>query len=367
MKFEVPFLDLQQPMAPLRPALDAAYRRVMDSGRYILGAEVERFEEDFAAVAGSTHAVGVGNGLDALAFALSAVGVQAGDDVVVPAHTFIATWLAVRMVGARPVPAEPAPGAFNCGPEEIAAALTPATRAVVVVHLYGEPVQAEAIAALCAERGLPMVEDAAQAHGAQRNGRPAGSLGAAAAFSFYPGKNLGAFGDAGAVTSSDPAVIERVQRLRNYGGLAHYDHAAEGRNSRLDPLQAAFLAVKLPALSAWNERRRAVAARYAQGLAGLPGLQLPTTLPGNLPAWHLYVVRSPRRDALLAHLAAAGVEARLHYPRAVIRCAPFAEHAAPSETAADRLAAEVLSLPMGPHLDDAQVDRVIEAVRAFHR
>ena len=367
MSFAVPFLDLQPPMAPLRPALDAAYRRVMDSGRYILGAEVERFEQDFAALAGCAHAVGVGNGLDALAFALEAVGVQAGDDVVVPAHTFIATWLAVRMLGARPVASEPAPGGYNSGPAEIAAALTPATRAVVVVHLYGEPVDTEGIAELCAARGLPVVEDAAQAHGARRHGRAVGSLGAAAAFSFYPGKNLGALGDGGAVTSSDPAVIERVRRLRNYGGIAHYDHAAEGRNSRLDPLQAAFLGVKLPALAAWNERRRSVAGRYAQGLAGLPGLQLPTSLPGNLPAWHLYVVRSPRRDALMAHLAAAGIEARLHYPRAVIRCAPFAAQAPQAETAADRLAAEVLSLPMGPHLDDMQVDRVIDAVRGFHR
>jgi dTDP-3-amino-3,4,6-trideoxy-alpha-D-glucose transaminase len=361
----VPFLDLHAATSELRPALDEAYRRVMDSGRFVLGDELTRFEEAFARSAGSRYAVGVGNGFDALTAALSAVGVQPGDEVVVPGHTFIATWLAVSMLGAVPVPAQPAAGRFNVSATEVEAVLTSRTRAVVVVHLYGEPVDIEPIEALCAQRRLPLVEDAAQAHGAERHGRAVGSMGVASAFSFYPGKNLGAFGDGGAVVTSDPQVAERVRRWRNYGALRKYDHDEMGRNSRLDPLQAAFLGVKLSALPAWNARRREIADRYRTGLADLAPLTLPRSLPGNLPVWHLYVVRHPARDALAVHLEQAGIETLVHYPRAVCRCAPFVQHAPVEMSASDELAGEVLSLPMGPHLTDRQVDHVINSVRRF--
>jgi dTDP-3-amino-3,4,6-trideoxy-alpha-D-glucose transaminase len=362
---EVPFLDLRAATADLRPGLDAAYRRVMDSGRYVLGDELSHFEEAFARAVGARYAVGVGNGLDALEAALRAVGVRAGDEVVVPAHTFIATWTAVSLLGATPVAAQPAPGRFNVSVSEVEAALTPRTRAVVVVHLYGEPVDIEPIEALCAQCRIPLVEDAAQAHGARRQGRAAGSMGMASAFSFYPGKNLGAFGDAGAVVTSDPEVAERVRRWRNYGALQKYDHDEAGRNSRLDPLQAAFLGVKLAALPAWNARRSEIAHRYRAGLDGFEALTLPCPLPGNEPAWHLFVVRHAARDALAAHLRQDGIETMVHYPRAVYRCAPFARGAPTGTTPSDELAAEVLSLPIGPHLSDAQVDQVVHSVRRF--
>lgn len=363
----VRFLDVGATARALRPQLDAAYARVMDSGRFVHGDELTRFEQAFATFTGCRFALGVGNGLDALSFALEAVGVQAGDEVIVPAHTFIATWLAVSMLGAVPVAVQPAPGGFNVDAAGIEGALSPRTRAVIVVHLYGEPVDAEPIERLCADRGLALVEDAAQAHGARRHGRPVGSMGQAAAFSFYPGKNLGAFGDGGAVTTSDPAVAERVQRLRNYGALARYDHVGNGRNSRLDALQAAFLLEKLAVLPAWNARRCAVARAYEQGLQGIPGLGLPASLPGNEPVWHLYVVRTAAREALAASLAADGIETQVHYPRAVCRCGPFAPTQPAHRTTSDGLADEVLSLPMGPHLSDADVGRVIVGVQRFFR
>jgi dTDP-3-amino-3,4,6-trideoxy-alpha-D-glucose transaminase len=362
---DVPFLDLHAAVAELRPALDEAYRRVMDGGRFILGDELARFEEAFAKSVDSRYAVGVGNGLDALAAALHALGVGPGDEVVVPAHTFVATWTAVAILGATPVAAQPAPGRFNVSVDEVRAALTPRTRAVVVVHLYGEPVDIEPIEALCAEHRLPLVEDAAQAHGARRRGRPVGSMGQASAFSFYPGKNLGAFGDAGAVTTSDPIVAERVRRWRNYGALQKYDHDEPGRNSRLDPLQAAFLTAKLDVLPAWNARRRRIAERYRVGLSDLEGLALPEALADNESVWHLYVVRLAARDELAAHLRRAGIETQIHYPRAACRCAPFAARAPAELTESDVLAREVLSLPMGPHLRPEQVDQVIASIREF--
>jgi len=360
---EVPFLDLKAALAEIRPEIDAAYARVMDSGRYIGGAEVEAFEARFATLAGARHAFGVGNGLDALAIALEALGIGRGDEVVVPSHTFIATWLAVTMVGATPVAAEPADGRFNVSAETIEAAMTPRTRAVMPVHLYGEPAEIEPILDLAAARGVAVVEDAAQAHGALRNGRPCGSFGIAAGFSFYPGKNLGAFGDAGAVTTNDDGLVEAMLRLRNYGAIGRYQHETTGRNSRLDPLQAAFLSVRLERLAEWNERRRRIAALYCETLEGVGDLVLPRTLPGNEPVWHLFVVRTGRRDALAAALAEAGVETLVHYPRPVYRFPPFASAGPGNATPADRLTGEILSLPIGPHVTDEQAERVIAAVR----
>lgn len=364
----VPFLDLKDNVAALRPELDAAYKRVMDSGWFILGPELEAFEAEFAAATGASHAVGTGNGLDALRIALEAVGIGPGDEVVVPAHTFIATWLAVTQLGATPVPVEPAPGRFNVAAEGVAEALTPRTKAIVVVHLYGEPVEMEPILTLASQHGLAVIEDAAQAQRASRNGVACGSFGAAAAFSFYPAKNLGAFGDAGALTTCDPAVRVKARSLRNYGSLAKYDHTEAGFNSRLDELQAAFLRVVLPKLEGWNERRRAIATRYAAGLKGLDGLALPISLPGNVPVWHLYVVRTARRDALQAQLAEAGISTQVHYPTPIYRLPPYRALGPASGSPSDVIAREVLSLPMSPFLTDDQVDRVIEGVgAAFNR
>lgn len=361
----VRFLDLQAIYREDQPAYDAAYRRVMDSGRWVLGPELEAFEAEFAAFCGCAHAVGVGNGLDALTLALQAAGIGPGDEVLVPAHTFIATWQAVRLAGATPRPVEPAPGRLNIDARGVRAALGPATRAVLPVHLCGQPADPAAIAALCAEHGLLLVEDAAQAQGARHQGRPVGGFGRAAGFSFYPGKNLGAFGDAGAVSTDDAALAQALRARRNYGSLRRYAHESEGVNSRLDELQAAFLRVRLVRLPEHNARRVAQAARYAERLAGTPGLTLPATAAGDEPVWHLFVVRHARRDALQAALAAEGIETLVHYPRPVYRFPPFAAAAPAGRSAADTLCDEVLSLPIGPHLGLAEVDRVAQAVRRF--
>jgi dTDP-3-amino-3,4,6-trideoxy-alpha-D-glucose transaminase len=363
----VPFLDLHAGYRELRPEIDAAYARVMDSGWYIGGAEVEAFESEFAARCGADHCVAVASGLDALVLALRAMGVQAGDEVIVPAHTFVATWLAVSSVGAVPVPVDADPQTFNLDPALVERALTDATRAVIPVHLYGQPADTDALRAVCAARGVPLLEDAAQAHGAALHGRPTGSLGHAAAFSFYPGKNLGAFGDAGAIVTSDPGLAERARLLRNYGSARKYEHEVPGVNSRLDPLQAAFLSVKLDHLDGWNDRRRAVAARYLAEIDERPGVvELPRTIAGADPVWHLFVVRCERRDALAAHLRERGVETLIHYPVPPHLSGAYAQAGPwPALPVAERLADTVLSLPIGPHLDDAGVSRVIECVNAF--
>lgn len=363
----VPFLDMAAAVAEQRADLDAAIGRVLDSGYFIMGPELAAFEAAFAGLCGCDHAVGVGNGLDALAMALEAAGVGPGDEVVVPAHTFIATWSAVAMIGAVPVPAEPAQSGYNVDAASIAAAITRRTRAIVVVHLYGEPVAMEEVLALAEAHGLPVIEDAAQAHGATRHGVAAGSFGRAAAFSFYPSKNLGALGDGGAVTTSDAALADRVRLLRNYGSAHKYAHQTEGRNSRLDPLQAAVLGVRMTRLAAWNAARRAVAAAYLEGLADIPGLTLPPVIAGNQPVWHLFVVQvdpaAGGRDALAARLEAQGIGTLIHYPRACYRYPPFAAHGPAGQTRADVLAQTVLSLPMGPHQSPDQTARVIGAVR----
>ena len=361
----IPFLDLQALYREDQPAYDAAYHRVMARGRWILGPELADFEAAFAAQVGVSHAVGVGNGLDALRLSLEVAGIGPGDEVLVPAHTFIATWLAVQQVGAVPVPVEPAAGGFTIDAAGVAAAATPRTRAVIPVHLYGHAADPQALADLCARRGWWMIEDTAQAQGARHAGRVLGSFGQLSAFSFYPGKNLGAFGDAGAVLTDDPALAQALRARRNYGSQARYQHDSLGTNSRLDELQAAWLAVRLARLADHNQRRADLAARYQHGLAGLPGLALPQTRPGDEPVWHLYVLRCARRDALQAHLATQGVETLVHYPRPVYRFAPFAAQGPGHRTESDALCDEVLSLPMGPHLGAEQVDAVCAAVRTF--
>ena len=360
----ISFLDVAAAYAELQDELDAAARRVTTSGEFILGPEVTAFEEEFAAYCDAGHAIGVGSGLDALRLILVAYGVGHGDEVLVPSNTFIATWLAVTHAGATPVPVEPDPMTHNLNAEAVEAAITPATKAIMPVHLYGSPADMDGLLAIGRDRGIPVVEDAAQAPGARYRGRRTGSLGDAAGFSFYPGKNLGALGDAGAVTTGDDALAERVRMLRNYGSTLKYHHDLPGLNSRLDSLQAAALRIKLRRLDEWNERRRAVAVRYLERLAGVERLVPPGTPAWAQPVWHLFVVRHPRRDVLQRRLSEAGVDTIIHYP---IPPHLSGAYAADFERAdlpvAERLAGEVLSLPIGPHLALEDADRVAAAVR----
>ncbi len=361
---KIPFLDLGAAYSELKPALDAAYRRVMDSGWYILGAEVDAFEQQFAAYCGIRHAVAVANGLDALRLILRAYGIGPGDEVVVPSNTYIATWLAVSQVGATVVPVEPDEGTCNIDPNRVEAALTPRTRAVLAVHLYGQPADTVALGTIARARGLKLIEDAAQAHGATLGGVRAGALGDAAGWSFYPGKNLGAYGDAGAVTTEDDDLADRIRVLRNYGSRVKYHNEVAGMNSRLDPLQAAFLGVKLSRLDEWNQRRAAQASRYLDAWRGHDGFVLPRTLPQAQSAWHLFVVRCRNRASLEAHLQGRGIGTLIHYPIPPHRSGAYAgtSVAAASFPIAERLAATVLSLPIGPHLKPADQQAVIDAV-----
>jgi dTDP-3-amino-3,4,6-trideoxy-alpha-D-glucose transaminase len=360
----IPFLDVAAAYAELQDELDAATRRVMASGQFILGPEVTAFEEEFAAYCDTRHAIGVGSGLDALRLILLGYGLGHGDEVLVPSNTFIATWLAVTQVGALPVPVEPDPVTHNITADAVKAAIMPSTKAIMPVHLYGHPADMDAIVALGRDRGIPVVEDAAQAQGARYRGRRAGGLADAAGFSFYPGKNLGAMGDAGAVTTDDDALAERVRMLRNYGSTVKYHHDLPGLNSRLDSLQAAGLRVKLRRLDEWNERRRAVAERYLERLAGVEGLALPTQAEWAEPVWHLFVVRHQRRDALQERLSEAGVDTIIHYPIPPHLSGAYAAGFEPDALpVAQRLAGEVLSLPMGPHLPLEDAERVTTAVR----
>jgi dTDP-3-amino-3,4,6-trideoxy-alpha-D-glucose transaminase len=364
----VRFLDLLAAHAELDDQLTDAAARVIARGAYVLGAELERFEAAFAEALGAAHCVGVGSGLDALALALRARGVRPGDEVIVPGHTFIATWLAVTRIGATPVPVEPLAGGFNVDPDAVLAAIGPRTAAIVPVHLYGEPAQLGRLRAIAERHGLALIDDAAQAHGARLEGRPLGAGCDATAWSFYPSKNLGALGDGGAVTTNDAALAARLRRLRNYGSDEKYVHLEQGANSRLDELQAALLSCKLPLLAGWNARRRALAARYSKGLAGLP-LRLPGkgVGAGTTHVFHLYVVRTPERDALRAALAVAGIETGIHYPIPCHRQGAFAgsSAAAAELPACEQLAREVLSLPIGPHLSEQDAERVVEGVGVF--
>ena len=365
----VPFLDVGASYRELRRELDDAYARVMSSGRFVLGGEVEAFEAEFAAHGDARYAVGVGNGLDALTLALRAADIGPGDEVVVPAHTFIATWLAVERVGATVVPVDVDPETLLIDADGTSAAVTPRTAAIIPVHLYGQPADMSALEELAARSGLFLLGDAAQAHGARWQGHDVAGLGHAAAFSFYPAKNLGAFGDGGAVTTNDEALAVRVGRLRHYGASDTYRFAECGVNSRLDSLQAAFLRVKLRALDGWNDRRAAIADAYREGLAGSPGLLLPAG-PGDgfEPVWHLFCVRHADRDGMARHLANLGVMTQIHYPEPPHRSEAFAHLSLPADAfpVTNLAASTLLSLPIGPHLEDGDVNRVIDAVRSYY-
>ncbi len=359
----VPFLDLKAAYDELAERAEPAMLRALRSGWYILGPEVEAFEEAFARYCGVTHAIGVANGLDALRLALMALEIGAGDKVLVPSNTYVATWLAVSQCGATPVPVEPDPATHNITAEGIRAAMQPGVKAVIPVHLYGQPVDMTAICAAAQELNIKVIEDAAQSHGAAWNGQRIGGHGDMACWSYYPGKNLGAVGDAGGITTNNPALADRLRMLRNYGSREKYRNEYAGLNSRLDPVQAAFLSVKLEALDEWNSRRAKVADAYLDGLAG-PDLILPQIAPGATSAWHLFVIRHPRRDALAERLADRGIQTLIHYPIPPHAQKAYADQALSDQEfpLATQLAREVLSLPIGPHLSERQSLQVIAAV-----
>ena len=364
---QLPFLSLEPQHAPLRAELSAAFTRVHDSYWYVLGEEVQQFELEYAAWNQVPHAVGVANGLDALVLALRALNVGPGDEVIVPANTYIATWLAATQVGATLVPVEPDHATSNIDPLAIAAAITPRTRAIIPVHLYGQACRMPEIMALAEQHEISVVEDNAQAHGAAFNGLLTGSFGHINATSFYPAKNLGALGDAGAVTTTSAALAQRVRVLRNYGSAQKYHNEEIGYNSRLDELQAALLRVKLPHLAAWTAQRQRLAAWYEQHLAGIADLRLPHTAPGATHVYHLYVVHHPRRDALQHHLTQHSIGTLVHYPVPPHRQPAYQElnMAAGRFPITEELAATCLSLPLWPGMTEAQVATVAGAIRAF--
>lgn len=364
---KVPILDLKPAYEELRDELDAAYRRVMESGWVLLGRELEAFETEYAASVGAKHCIGVANGLEAMQLVLMALGIGPEDEVIVPSHGYIATWLAVTHAGGRPVPCEPDPDTYNLDPAKLDAAITPRTKVILPIHLYGQTADMEAINRIAKARGVFVLEDAAQSHGARSRGRAAGALGDAAGISFYPSKNLGALADAGAITTNDPVLADKLRHLRNYGSKVRYHNEYLGLNSRLSELQAAFLRVKLPRLDEWNARRVALAQRYREQLRGVGDIALPFVPEWAEPVWHLFVIRTARRDALQSHLSGQGVGTQIHYPipphlSAAYRGAGWKRGDFPL---AEKYAGEVLSLPIGPHITAEQVDYVCDHIREF--
>jgi dTDP-4-amino-4,6-dideoxygalactose transaminase len=361
----IPLVDLKAQHAEIAGEVMRGFARVCEDAAFILGADVAAFERELAAYCGVAHCIGVGNGTDAIEMAVRACGLGEGDEVLVPANTFIATALGVMRAGARPVPVD-CDEHFLMDPRRIEERLTARTRAVMPVHLFGQMANLEAIGEIAAHRQILILEDAAQSQGARRHGRATGAASAAAATSFYPGKNLGAYGDAGAVLTSGGDMAERLRKLRNWGSERKYHHPEIGFNSRLDTLQAVVLSAKLRRLDAWNAARRAAAARYDELLAGLEGagLRRPRTLPGNEHVYHLYVVRVPRRDEVLARLQAAGIGAGIHYPTPLHLHGALRSlgHHAGDFPAAEAAAGEILSLPLHPHLTAAQQERVAAAL-----
>jgi dTDP-4-amino-4,6-dideoxygalactose transaminase len=363
---QIPFLDLKALYLEIKEDLDAAYFRVMKSGWYILGQEVESFEKEFARYCDVKHCVGVGNGLDALHLIIRAMDIGPGDEVIVPANTYIATWLAVTYAGATPIPVEPDLRTYNIDPNRIEKAITPRTRAILPVHLYGQSADMDPILEIAKRHNLKVIEDAAQAHGARYKGRRTGGLGDAAGFSFYPGKNLGAFGDGGAVTTNDDVLAERIRVLRNYGSRVKYHNEMKGFNSRLDELQAAFLRVKLKMLDEWNKQRQAIANLYCKDLIDVPSLTLPYVLEWAEPVWHLFVVRTSERDQLQKHLADCGIQTLIHYPVPPHKQEAYKKMKHLDLSITERIHHEVLSIPMGPTMQRDAVAVIIKVIKDLY-
>ena len=361
---KVPFFDFAGSLFDIKPEVKAAISRVIDSGRTIMGPELEAFEREFAAYCDASHAIGVGNGLDALTLVLRAIGVGPGDEVIVPSQTFIATWLAVSHVGATPVPVDIDPMTYAIDADHILAAVTSRTRAIIPVHLFGHTGDMDKIGEIAEQYGLFVLEDAAQSHGARYKNRRCGTLGHAAAFSFYPTKNLGALGDGGAITTNDAKLARDLRALRNYGSAEKYVHEVVGYNSRLDEMQAALLRVKLNYLDEWNEARRSLAAQYQEKLAGLPGLKLPTQANWAEHVYHLFVVECDERDELAARLRSQGVDTLVHYPVPPGHQQAYIDLAAGGNFPRGEAAARrCLSLPMWPQMTTEQLDYTVNSIR----
>jgi dTDP-4-amino-4,6-dideoxygalactose transaminase len=363
----VPFLDVGAGYRELKEELDAAYFRVTSSGWYILGEEVERFESEWASYCGARHCVSVGSGFDALFLSLKAFGIGTGDEVIVPSNTYIATWLAASHTGAKLIPVEPDETSHCIDPQKIEDDITSRTRAIIPVHLYGGPADMAPILKIAEKRNLVVISDAAQAHGATAEGRPVGALGHAVAWSFYPGKNLGAMGDGGAITTNDDRIADTLRMLRNYGSKQKYEHTLLGFNSRLDPLQAAFLSVKLRKLDEWNSRRKELAKRYQAALSDLNGLILLSETCRKNHALHQFPVRCNSRDALLTQLAASGIGTMIHYPNPPHLSDAYAHLGYKRGTfpIAENIADTILSLPFGPHLSEEHQEMTVAAIRRF--
>jgi len=366
MSEPVPYLDLRAQLKPLRAELDAAIARTLDNCSFCLGPDVVQFEKDFAAFCGAPHALGFNSGTSALHVAMRLLNVGPGDEVITTPYTFIATSWAISYCGAKPVYVDIDEATFNLNPKLIEKAITPKTKAVLPVHLYGQPFDVDAVAAVCRKHNLPFVEDAAQAHGAKYQGKSIGTFGVVSGFSFYPAKNLGACGEGGALVTNDAALAARAKSLREHGSTVRYHHDEVGYNYRLEGIQGAVLGVKLKHLARWTRERQRVAARYAELLADTP-LQLPTVTPGNESAWHLYTVRSPRRDALKKHLDANGIGNAVHYPMPLHLQKVYANlgYKPGNFPVAEKASREVLSLPMFPELTDTQIQRVVAVVKGF--
>ena len=359
----IPYLNMKAQYEEIGDEMDAAYRRVMKSGWFLLGEECECFEQEFAKYCGVDYCVGVGNGLEALHLILRANQIGEGDEVIVPSNTYIATWLAVSYAGARLVPVEPDSCTYNLDPERVESAITAKTRAILPVHLYGQSADMDPLMMIAEKNNLMVIEDAAQAHGAQYKGRLCGSLGHAAGFSFYPGKNLGALGDAGAVVTNDPVCAQKVRLLRNYGSRIKYDHEVKGFNSRLDELQAAFLRVKLQHLDVWNEKRCKIANHYLKELSPVHYLTLPSVPSWTDPAWHLFVIRTEIRDHLNNYLTENGIQTLIHYPIPPHEQNAYREYLAQNLPITEKIHHEVLSLPIGPAMPLDDVNEVIRVMK----
>jgi dTDP-4-amino-4,6-dideoxygalactose transaminase len=360
----IPFLDLKAGYLEIRDEIDQAVRKSLESGWYIGGESVERFEREFAQYTEADHCVATGNGLDALHLALRALEVGPGDEVIVPSHTFIATWLAVTQAGATIVPVEPDERTFTIDPERIEKAITSKTKVILPVHLYGHPADLDPILEVAGRHGVKVLEDAAQAHGARYKGRRIGSHGDIVAWSFYPGKNLGAYGDAGGVTTNDAALAGKIRKLRNYGSERKYEHEIIGYNSRLDPVQASILSVKLRHLDPWNARRKKITAFYSESLSGT-NLKLPIVAPWADPVWHLYVVQAQERERFQRGLQGQGVSTMIHYPIPPHLQKAYKGKAKGEYPIAEKLAREVISLPISPHMSEEMTEAVVRACNQY--
>jgi len=360
----IKFLDLHKINERFRPEFDAKIKSILDSGWYLQGKENERFSADFATYCGTKYALGVANGLDAINLIIKAYGFSKGDEIIVPSNTFIATILAISENGCTPVLVEPDIKTYNIDPDLIEAAITPKTKAIIVVHLYGQAVPMEKIWALAKKYNLKVIEDAAQAHGAQYQGRKTGNLGDAAAFSFYPGKNLGALGDSGGITTNDEELYNKVKAIANYGSDRKYHHIYKGVNSRLDEIQAGFLDIKLKYLDADNQRRRQIAKYYRENIKN-PLIVLPQTYDENAHVWHIFAILAPQRDRLAKYLEENGIQTNIHYPTAPHHQGAYSEWKDMSFPISEKIHREELSLPMSPVLTDEEVKKVVEVINGW--